>query len=43
MIQSVGHPVHRGLMIRSCQGWGSFINAFYRNLKTVNLNFFAND
>ena len=29
-------------MIRSYEGRGSFINLFSRNLKTVNLNIFAN-
>ena len=27
--------LHGGLMIRSCQGWGSFTNAFSSNLKTI--------
>ena len=38
-----GAVLDEGLMIRSCQGWGSFTNAFSSNLKTVyNLNFFDN-
>ena len=24
-----------GIMIRSCQGWGSFTKAFYSNLKSA--------
>ena len=37
-----GTLLHEGLMIRSCQGQGSFTNAFSSNLKTVNLKIFAN-
>ena len=38
-----GAVLHGGLMIISCQGWGSFRNAFSNNLKTVyNLEFFGN-
>ena len=29
-------------MIRSCQGWWSFTNAFFSNLKTVTLKVFVN-
>ena len=38
-----GAVLHEGLMIRSCQGWGSFSNAFSSNLKTVyDLEVFGN-
>ena len=37
-----GTVLHGGLMIRSCQGQGSFTNAFLNNPKTVNLKNFAN-
>ena len=38
-----GAVLHRGLMIRLWQGWGSFTNAFFSNLKTIhNLDFFGN-
>ena len=30
-----GAVLHGGLIIRSCQGWGSFTNVFSSNLKTV--------
>ena len=37
-----GAILDEGLMIKSCQGWGSFTNAFSSNLKTVyNLDFLA--
>ena len=36
-----GTVLHGGSMIRSCQGQGSFTNAFSSNLKTVNLKMFA--
>ena len=36
-----GTVLHRGLMIRSCQGRQIFINAFSSNLKTVNLKLFS--
>ena len=36
-----GAVLHEGLMIRSWEEQGSLANAFYSNLKTVNLNFFA--
>ena len=32
---------HGGLMMRSCQEWGSFTNAFASNLKTKDLKIFA--
>ena len=39
----LGAVLYGGLMIRSCQGWGSFTNAFSSNLETVyNLEFFGN-
>ena len=31
-----------GLMIRSCQGQGSFENTFFSTLKIVNLKIFVN-
>ena len=34
--------LHGGLKIRSCQRQKLFTNAFYSNLKTVNLKIFAN-
>ena len=36
-----GAVLRRGLMIRSCQGQGSFANALFSNLKTVNLKILA--
>ena len=37
-----GVVLHGGLMNRSCQGPGSFTNAFFSNLKTENPKMFAN-
>ena len=34
--------LHRGFMIRSCQGQESFTNTFSSNLKTVNFKILAN-
>ena len=36
-----GTVLHGGLIIKSCQGQGSFTNVFSSNLKTVNLKVFA--
>ena len=33
--QILGAALHGRLMIRSCQGWGSFTNALSGNLKTL--------
>ena len=32
-----GAVLHGEVMIRSCQRWGSFTNAFSSNVKTLNL------
>ena len=37
-----GAVLHVGLIIKSCQGWGSFTNAFFSNLKPVNFEIFGN-
>ena len=37
-----GAVLHGGLMIRSCQGLGSFTNAFFSNLNSVNLKISPN-
>ena len=38
----LGAVLYRGLIMRSCQGLGSFTNAFSSNVKTVNLKIFVN-
>ena len=37
----IGEVRYGGLLIRSLQGQGSFTNAFFSNLKTVNLKTFV--
>ena len=37
-----GIVLHGIALIRSCQGQGSFANALFSNLKTLNLKFVAN-